>query len=173
MGARLLHFVLLQMALLCLLGGCTAIPPETLVVQKKLIQGIEVARRNQITLAERIATEKKERLRVAYESALPKVLDEMFPDVETYTEAQMREAITQYNQELMVDYEKVDDGKASLIAEINAFFDDLVAIAGVNESFLESSLAAQKAYKAAFDAMKIGDKTFSEYLGEKLDLSEE
>ncbi|UCD51370.1 MAG: hypothetical protein JSW27_01815 [Phycisphaerales bacterium] len=173
MSVRSLHVVLVQTIVVCLLAGCTAIPPETLVVQKKTIEGIDVARRNQIALAEQIAAEKKERLRLAYEAAMPGVLKEMFPDAETYTEAQLRQAIAQYSQELMGDYKKIDEGKASLIAEINAFFDDLAAVAEVNASFLESSLAAQKTFKAAFDAIKIGDKTFSEYLSDKLDLEEE
>lgn len=159
------------LALLCFaLTGCITVPPESVVVQKKVVAGIDTARANQHALIAALTVEKKERLRISYEAALPNVLKKMYPNQESYSAAETEAAIKEYHTSLNADYAKIDNAAAGLTKQTDQFFDQFKEIADLNRAFLESSVKAEQAYKAAFDSLKVGDKSFSTYLTDKLNL---
>ena len=145
--------------------GCASLPPEAVISQKKVSEGIETARTNQILLINNFAEEAKAKLQLSYQLSIPATLKDEYGEKENYTEEQINKILVDYGKQLQNDLKKIDNKRNELIQETNQFFNELLILSNVNLELLESAVKLNEKYKAIFDGIVSKNEKIKEILG--------
>lgn len=145
--------------------GCASLPPEAVISQKKVSEGIETARSNQVLLINSYAEEAKSKLQLSFQMAIPDSLKKEYGDKESYTQEEMTDSLVDYGKQLQDALKKVDDKRNDLIQDTNDFFNELAMLSNVNLELLESVVKLNEKYKAISDGVVSENENFKEILG--------
>jgi hypothetical protein len=146
---RKIYFVMMFFTLI----GCASLPPEAVISQKKISEGIETARKNQILLINNFAEEAKSKIQLSFQLAIPGSLKNEYGEKESYSQQEIHASLVDYGKQLQADLKQIDDKRNDLIQETNNFFYQLTILSNANLELLESSVALNEKYRTIFDGI--------------------
>jgi hypothetical protein len=136
-------------------GGCAKLPAEALIVQEKIGESIEAARRNQLRLIDEFAEAEKTSRRVAFEAGIPKAIEEEFGEGNASFElVEVGGFLKEYGRQLQAGMGEVDEKAAELRHQTNEFFDEMWRLNDVNLDLLRSVVELNQTYRAALERAK-------------------
>ncbi len=148
-------------------GGCAKLPAEALIVQEKIGESIEAARRNQLRLIDEFAEAEKTSRRVAFEAGIPQAIEAEFGVGKTNFElAEVEGFLKEYGRQLQAEMGEVDEKAAELRHQTNEFFDEMWRLNDVNLGLLRSVVELNQTYRAAFEQAKSRSRVIQAAFGD-------
>lgn len=136
-------------------SGCAKLPAEALIVQEKIGESIEAARRNQVRLIDEFAEAEKTSRRIAFEAGISQAIEAEFGEGKTSVElAKVEGFLKEYGQQLQSEMGEVDGKAAELRRQTNEFFDEMWRLNDVNLDLLRSVVELNQTYRVALERAK-------------------
>ena len=129
--------------IICLLPGCISVPPQVVMSQELILEGLKTARNNQIALIEAYAADQKQQKRTLLQTtALDAVISEQLAGRDALPPGEVKTLIREYADDLMTEFKTVDARKEDLLRVANENFGELQALSQINLEYMKSLVKA-------------------------------
>ena len=166
------------MRLLCLIVvamscvGCVSVPPEAVVSQELVLEGIRTARRNQITLINAYAADQKENsMRLLRGDVLDDVIRKEMNGREGLPAEAVKKLMLEYAEDCAAEGAEIDKTHAELLETAVSNFRELEELANLNLEYMKSVSKATEwqqklliKYKSSLSEL---ERKFAEWVEQK------